>query len=460
VVKISRPLFRKKEHKSEKGLKCHACGSEHVVKNGRYYAVNWLLVFLVHIFPFFTTDPERRIQRQICSDCKSPVTSREKETNSLTRGALKLLRAKLICMLRFSAGMSVRDISLILEQSFGHNCSTGYITTLCQKVAKGAKEKMNHINNCAKKHAEVVILDETFPRTKGGTAQLGVIVDEFGLIRGLKAIVDRKNDLLQLLRSVFTVNYKPGYFMSDYDKLYPSLVEKVDPKIVLLKDFVHAIRTILRDAKTAINGVNVTTSKGLTKSEQKKIRRLKQRLLRKRLYGILRKLFRGFRKENAPVGTIQIEGALNDLKELADSFPSLQHFYKKTAKFIRKYIDIWALQMELGFRKGLPTTSNGVESKNSLFKVFMKKAKCFENNTTMEEIFWAVALMENFSIKTRGKNKGSSACMRAGVDFDEFGGKDFFEAVNITEIVLGKNTKASPSKNVTEECFRISKEVA
>jgi len=432
-----------------------------VVKNGGYYALNWLLVLLVHIFPFFTIDPERRIQRQTCSDCKSPVTSREQHTNTLIREAMKLLRAKLICMLRFSAGMSVRDISLILGQAFGHNCSTGYITSLCQKVAKKAKEKMSRINSCAKKQAEMVILDETFPRTKeSGTTKLGVIVDEFGLIRGLKAITDRKDDLFKLLSSVFTVNFKPSYFMSDYDKLYPSLVEKIDPKIILLKDFVHAIRTILRDAKTAINGVKVKTSKGLIKSEQKKIKRLKQKLLRKRLYRILRKLFRGFRKEYAPVGTIYIEGTLKDLKELAESFPSLQNFYEKTAKFVRKYIEIWTLQMELGFKKGLPTTSNGVESKNSLFKVFIHKAKCFENSTTMEEFFWAVALMENFSIKTRGKNKGSSACIRAGVDLNEFGGKDFFETVNITEIVLGKKTKTSLSKHVIKDCFRNFKEVA
>jgi hypothetical protein len=137
----------------------------------------------------------------------------------------------------------------------------------------------------------MVILEETFPRTKeSGTTNLGVIVDEFGLIRGLKAITDRKDDLLQFLRSVFTVNFKPLYF--------------------------------------------------------------------------------------------NIEGALKDLKELSESFPSLQDFYEKTAKFVGKYIEIWNLQMELGFKKGLPTTSNEVESKNSLFKVFIRKAKCFESNAT------------------------------------------------------------------------------
>jgi hypothetical protein len=123
-------------------------------------------------------------------------------------------------------------------------------------------------------------------------------------------------------------------------------------------------------------------------------------------------------------------------------------------------MEIWNLQMELGFKKGLPTTSNGVESKNSLFKIFTRRAMCFENSTTMEEFFWAVALMENFSIKTRGKNKGSSAMMRAGIDLDQFGGKDFFETVNLTEIVLGKKTKTSLSKNDIKDCFRILKEVA
>jgi hypothetical protein len=40
-------------------------------------------------------------------------------------------------------------------------------------------------------------------------------------------------------------------------------------------------------------------------------------------------------------------------------------------------------------------------------------------------------LMENFDIKTRGPNKGTSAMQRAKIDFDDFGATDFFSAVGL-----------------------------
>ena len=439
VGKIISPWAKIAVNKSEEGLTCPACGSEHVVKNGGYPALNWLLVFLVHVFPLFSIDPRRRVQRQLCGDCKSPVLSKEQDTNTMIREGMQLFRGRLICMLRYTAGMSVRDISLIIKETFGHNCSIGYISTLCQRINKRAKENLGLMSRCAKKKADMIILDETFPKTKeSGTTPLGVIIDESGLIRGVKAIIARKEDLLHLLRSVYTHNFRPRYFLSDYDKTYPELVNKINPAIILCKDFVHAIRIMFRDARCAINNVQVITRGDLNKSRRAEIKKLKKSLLCKRLYKILRKLIRGFRKENASVGTLYIEGALEELKDLAERFPSLDVFYKKTSKFIHKYIDTWNLQMELNFKKGLPTTSNNIEAKNSLFKVFTKISKCFDSNSGMEEFFSSVALMENFSVKTRGKNSGTSAVMRAGVNLRELGAKDFFEAVNLTEIVLGR----------------------
>lgn len=43
----------------------------------------------------------------------------------------------------------------------------------------------------------------------------------------------------------------------------------------------------------------------------------------------------------------------------------------------------------------------------------------------------AVALMENFDVKERGKNKGTSAIQRAEINLDDLGAKDFFEAVGL-----------------------------
>jgi hypothetical protein len=251
--------------------------------------------------------------------------------------------------------------------------------------------------------------------------------------------------------------------MSDYDQSYPKMVKDIDPDIILCKDFVHALRIIYRDARTSINKIKAKTRGKLTKSKKKEITQLKKKLIRKKLYRLLYRLSRGFKKDNAQIGAIYIEGGLAELKELAERFPSLQHFYKKTAKFVHKYIEIWTLQMELNFKEGLPTTSNSIESKNSLINIFRNNSKCFETNNTMEDFFCAVALMENFSVKTRGKNKGSSAIMRTEVDLKQLGGQDFFELVGLEEIVLGKKSK-SPLSQINfkdiKKYFKMIKKVA
>ena len=266
-----------------------------------------------------------------------------------------------------------------MTEAFGFNCSVGYVATLCQKINDKAFDKMKLLNECVKEKAKMIIVDETFPKIKeAGATRLAVAIDEFGLIRSLKAIIDRKKDLYQFFQTVLE-SIKPLYFLSDYDKTYPKLVEEFDPDIILCKDFVHAIGTIHRDARTTINKITVKTRGNLTQVRKKEIKQLKKRLISKQLYRVLYRIQRGFWKENAQIGATYIEGGLEELKELAQRFPSLEGFYKKTAKFINKYIDTWAFQMELNYNQGLPTTSNSIESKNSLFKVYRNNSKCFDS---------------------------------------------------------------------------------
>lgn len=224
--------------------------------------------------------------------------------------------------------------------------------------------------------------------------------------------------------------------MSDYDTTYPVIIQEIISAIIIMKDFVHAIRQICRDFRTALNKVKVKGIDNLKKEKQKEIIKLKKRLLAKQVNKVLYKMRKGFKTKYAAVGAIYLEGTLLELKELADKFPSLCDFYKKVEKFINKYIDIWVMQMEKGAKEGIPTSSNIVESKNSIFKSFSKKAKCYEDVESMECFFSAVAILQNFDVKTRGKNKETSAIMRAGINLEEFGARDFFEAVGLYEIVL------------------------
>jgi len=80
--------------------------------------------------------------------------------------------------------------------------------------------------------------------------------------------------------------------------------------------------------------------------------------------------------------------------------------------------------------KGTPKTTNALEGKNGIFKPFSLIAKAFRP-TTGQNFFAGVGLMENFDVKTRGPNKGTSAIQRAGINLDDLGATDFFTAVGL-----------------------------
>ena len=370
----------------------------------------------------------------------------------MVKNKYKMQIGKLTCILRFKEGMSIRSISHIIKQIYGFNYSTGYISQFCQQVGKKAKAKMETINDVYQSNVKMIIADETFPITQeSGTTNLGVIVDEYGVIRNLKAIIQRKIDLKILFSSTISGYCNPKYFMSDYDKTYPGVIKDVKEKIIIMKDFVHTLRKLYRNAATAINQVKVKGIEELTQKKQKQITQLKKKLLRKRLYQVLYKIKKGFDSRYASVGTFYIEGGLEELKELSETFPSLANYYSQVEKFITKYIDVWAMQMEKGAKVGIPTTSNLIESKNSILKRFSKRLKYFKTNENMEYFFLAVALMENFDIKTRGANKGTSAFMRAQLDFEELGTTNFFDAIDLESIVLGESQSQFKAKSKAKE---------
>ena len=58
-------------------------------------------------------------------------------------------------------------------------------------------------------------------------------------------------------------------------------------------------------------------------------------------------------------------------------------------------------------------------------------AKYFSSPQRCQLVFAGVALMENFDIKTRGKNKGTNAIQRAKIDLNDFGSDDFFATVGL-----------------------------
>lgn len=54
---------------------------------------------------------------------------------------------------------------------------------------------------------------------------------------------------------------------------------------------------------------------------------------------------------------------------------------------MNKYMETFINQMEIGYILRLPTTSNSIESKNSLFSAIKKIKKCFGSVKSMEEFY-------------------------------------------------------------------------
>lgn len=341
--------------------------------------------------------------------------------------------------MRFKLGVSVRGISTIIKETYGIFGSIGYIDKVCTIAAENASAEMSKINSCSQNKAETLMFDETFPKAKDkGCINLGVATCENGLIRKVKLIdtTSKAAELEKFFKQLITVNYRPSYFISDYELNYPKAIQKKIPEIEILKDTVHTVRQLNKDAKSAINKVTLVGEKilKLGKGKKKSLLKLKKSLLSKQLNKVMYRMRKGFTRNKCAVGTIYIEGALEELRELTDKLPSLINLYKKISKFINKYIDTWNTSMKLHVYNNVPLTSNIVESKNGIFKAFSKKAKSYSSQN-IENFFNAVALMENFDIKTRGKNKGTNAMIRAGIDLEEFGANTFFESIGLIQEV-------------------------
>jgi hypothetical protein len=100
-------------------------------------------------------------------------------------------------------------------------------------------------------------------------------------------------------------------------------------------------------------------------------------------------------------------------------------------KFFVKHGATLEFQFEQKALVGLVCTSNLLESKNSIFKLFGRIAQSFQRSETCEWFWNGVALMENFDVKQRGPHAGTSAMERAGINLDDLGAQSFFEAVGL-----------------------------
>ncbi len=407
---------------------CPSCGSTKVWKNGFYYVFNWLLLLL----PFATINLKEKIQRFICGNCKCPIPSEKKEMMTAKREDGKILIKRFIVFSKFKLRLSHRLIESLIHFIFPNfTLSIRHIDLVTQQIGARSRDILDGIKDLPQKVAKVIMGDETFPKIIGKGLfygkSLAVVICECGVIRSVKVVRKKSRNLKSIFQSAIGTAFNPKYFLSDYDKNYPKVIKEINKDFILLKDLVHTMRIIFRHIETAIRNIKIDYPKTLSIKERKKQKKLKQRLVRKHLKRIKYIFFKAFDHGRESVAHVYLYGALNELKNFPFQNEAIKKAYNALKKFINKYIDTLVFQLEN--RDEIVSTTNALESKNSILKAFSRVAKSYQKADTCEKTFNGIALMENFDIKTRGVNQGTSAFSRADV---QLGADNFFDCVGLT----------------------------
>jgi hypothetical protein len=392
------------------------------------------------------------VQRFVCNTCKKPILSPEHVALKNIKVSVKLFVNKFICLLRFKEGLSIRSISRIAGFAFGINASLGYISKFTNAIGRKAEQKIKTLSLCkATKKAITAIIDETFPKIFHKSVSLGLVICEYGLIRNVGCVKKTSTSIKGIVRQCIGTSFQPIFLLGDFLHAYKNAGEKLG--LIRLYDFVHAARHIYKQVRIHIGKIQLTLKdrKKLSAKKRKELLKLKKKLLKKQVIPITRTLFKGFKKQYRSVGRLYILGALGELERLTEQFPSLAPLYKAIEKFVNKYLDTWCYQMEIAHL--VPTTSNSIESKNSILKRFARRIKAFPSKTSLVRYFSAVALWENFDIKERGPYKGTSAIQRAGIDLNDFDATNFFEAVGL-ENISQKQSRGIDTNKIIAYLFR------
>ncbi len=113
----------------------------------------------------------------------------------------------------------------------------------------------------------------------------------------------------------------------------------------------------------------------------------------------------------------------------------VQRLTKRLRRFIKKHGTAINALLSLAVTEDTPKTTNALESINARFKPFSRIAKSFRLHTA-QHFFAGVALMENFDVKTRGRNRNTGAIQRAGINAEDLNATDFFSAVGLEKLQI------------------------
>ena len=407
---------------------CPECGGK-VTKNGTYWVLNWLLMLTMG----WLGVQRVLIQRWRCKVCGHELVSPEQARQAEARRVWWSQVNRLVSLSRFKLGLSVRKTQILVQFVYARSVSIGHVERLTRGVGRCAETALARLSACRQAVARFLLYDETYPKMQKRAYSLGVTICEHGLIRSVRCITRKAKDIPTQLRDVVGTHFQPAYFLTVLDVLFNKYMNDAGLALIHLRDRVHLIRQIIRLFDEAVRNVTLDVPKGLSMKNRKKQRQLKRRLLRKRLRPMLVLAFKAFSPGYESVCVLMLEGIVTQLRDPAYIIQtaSVQMLARRLQRFINKHGEAINLLLQLAVEEGTPTTTNGLESKNGIFKPFSRIAKFFPVPKHCQSFFAGVALMEDFDVKTRGPNRGTSAMQRAGINLDDLGATDFFSAVGL-----------------------------
>jgi transposase-like protein len=414
----------------ERPAACPKCSGK-ATKNGTYWVLNWLLMLTMG----WLGVQRVLIQRWRCKECGHELVSPEQARQAEARRAWWSQVNRLVSLSRFKLGLSVRKIQVLVKFVYARQVSIGHVERLTQRVGRRAEAALARLSECRQAVACFLLYDETYPKMQKRAYSLGVAICEHGLVRSVRCITRKTKDIPTQLREVVGTHFQPAYFLTDLDVLFNKYMKDAGLALIHLRDRVHLIRQIIRLFDEAVRNVTLDVPKGLSMKERKKQRQLKRRLLRKRLRPMLVLVFKAFSPGYESVSVLMLEGVVTQLRDptYIIQTASVQMLARRLQRFIKKHGDAINLLLQLAVEEGTPTTTNSLESKNSILKPFSRIAKFFPVPKCCQSLFAGVSLMENFDVKTRGPNQGTSAMQRAEINLDDFGATDFFSTVGLPE---------------------------
>jgi hypothetical protein len=425
----SKPEVQVTQRQTDRPAGCPECGGHRLWKNGRYGIINW--VWLLTVGWLIGLQPVI-IQRWRCAACGCELVSPERQRQAEARRAWWQQVRRLIGLSRFKLGLSVRKTRVLLAFQYGRTVSVGFIHRQTQSIGQRAQGGLDRLSQCRQKVARFLLFDETFPKLGRRAYRLGVVICEYGLIRSVRSLRRKAQDIPAQLKAVVGQHYQPQFFLTDLEVTYGQSLERAGLTLRHLRDMVHLIRQIIRLFDEAVREVTLDVPKGLPQSHRQKQRTLKQRLLRQQLRPLLAVALKAFAPGYESVCGLMLTGVVSQLRDphWVLQTASVQRLATRLERFVKKHEPAINTLLELAVTEGTPKTTNALESKNALLKPFSRLAKSFRL-VTSQAFFAGVSLMENFDVKERGLHQGTSAIQRAGINRDDLGAADFFAAVGL-----------------------------